>query len=103
MACNTCDATQVQGRRFFVGGNWKLNGSKESIKELVGAWKEQNVDKSVEIVIAPPAVYLDFLRQELPDNYSTAAQNVHKAAKGAFTGENRSVADRQRAIHGRQG
>lgn len=106
MACNTCDATDVKGRRFFVGGNWKLNGSKESIKALVSAWAAETVDKTVgqlqlahddnhahimhaEIVISPPAIYLDFLRQTLPANYSTAVQNVYKVADGAFTGENR--------------
>ncbi len=34
-----------------------------------------------------PACYLDYCRKALPDNIGVAAQNCHKAPKGAFTGE----------------
>ncbi len=41
----------------------------------------------IEVVVAVPAVYLDYCRQKLPSNIGVAAQNCHKAQKGAFTGE----------------
>ena len=47
-------------RRRIVAGNWKMNGSKDLVKQLVGAICEQsgNVGKDVEVVIIPPAIYL---------------------------------------------
>lgn len=35
------------GRKFFVGGNWKMNGSKAAIKEIVGFLEEGPLDSSV--------------------------------------------------------
>jgi triosephosphate isomerase (TIM) len=32
------------GRKFFVGGNWKMNGSKAMIKEIVGFLNEGPLD-----------------------------------------------------------
>ena len=42
-------------RRRIVAGNWKMNGSKDLVKQLVGAICEQsgNVGKDVEVVIIP--------------------------------------------------
>ena len=39
-------------RRRIVAGNWKMNGSKDLVKQLVGAVCEQsgNVGKDVEVV-----------------------------------------------------
>jgi triosephosphate isomerase len=77
-------------RRFLVGGNWKLNGSKASITELASAWKaeEASLDANVDIVIAPPAVYVEHTRAALPARFGVALQNVYKENSGAFTGEN---------------
>ncbi|EGD77185.1 triosephosphate isomerase [Salpingoeca rosetta] len=75
------------GRRFLVGGNWKMNGSKASIAELAKAWGAAKVDDNVEVVIGAPALYLDYVRQQLPASFATAAQNSYKVASGAFTGE----------------
>jgi len=40
-----------------------------------------------EIVIAPPSVYLDRVRQSVKKDISVAAQNSYNASSGAFTGE----------------
>ena len=40
-----------------------------------------------EIVIAPPALYLEYVKSKLPANVLVAAQNCYKEASGAFTGE----------------
>ncbi|KAK5103974.1 triosephosphate isomerase [Lithohypha guttulata] len=50
------------GRKFFVGGNFK-------------------------IVIAPPALYLLLTREHLAAGIEVAAQNVFDKPNGAFTGE----------------
>jgi len=34
----------TMGRKFFVGGNWKMNGTKESIDKIVDFLKEGPLD-----------------------------------------------------------
>jgi len=73
------------GRKFFVGGNWKMNGNKQSSKELLASLNGLSSD--VEVVVGAPTIYLDFVQQNKPSNVEVAAQNCYKVAKGAFTGE----------------
>ncbi|CAL9730315.1 hypothetical protein MOUN0_J02652 [Monosporozyma unispora] len=76
-------------RTFFVGGNFKLNGSKQSIKEIVDRLNKASLPENVEVVICPPAAYLDSTVQEVKAKQVTVgAQNVYSKASGAFTGEN---------------
>lgn len=78
-------------RKFFVGGNWKANGTPESVKTLVqelNAGKvEVDTKSGVEVVCAPPFVYLSEVKNSLRPDYSVAAQNVWDKAPGAWTGE----------------
>lgn len=64
-----------------------MNGSKESIKELVGFFQAAPLDPSVEIVCAAPNIYLEFTKSICPSNIGVAAQNCFKVMSGAFTGE----------------
>ncbi|XP_064642924.1 triosephosphate isomerase-like [Lineus longissimus] len=75
------------GRKFFVGGNWKMNGSKASISALVDNLNKNGVVETTEVVVAPPPVYLDFTREKLNKAFGVAAQNCYKCASGAFTGD----------------
>nr|AGC56216.1 triose-phosphate isomerase [Dermatophagoides farinae] len=75
------------GRKFFVGGNWKMNGNKTAIKEIVDFLKNGPLDSNVEVVVGVPAIYLMLCKNILPDNIRVAAQNCYKVDKGAFTGE----------------
>jgi len=75
------------GRKFFVGGNWKMNGDKASIDPIIAFLKEGPLDPNTDVVVAVPAPYLDYVRQKLPASIGVAGQNCHKVAKGAFTGE----------------
>lgn len=74
-------------RKFFVGGNWKMNGSKDTIAEIVGFLKSGPLDPNVEVVVGVPAVYLEHVKNILPSNVKVSAQNAFKVPKGAFTGE----------------
>ena len=38
-------------------------------------------------MVAPPALYIDFVRTHLKADFHVAAQNCYKVEKGAFTGE----------------
>lgn len=75
------------GRKFFVGGNWKMNGDKASIDKIVDFLTKGPLDPNVEVVVAVPACYLEYVRQKLPPSIGVSAQNCYKTASGAFTGE----------------
>lgn len=75
------------GRKFVVGGNWKMNGSKAQINEILGFLKAGPLNADTEVVIGVPAIYLDYVKSNAPANVEVAAQNAYKAEKGAFTGE----------------
>uniref|UniRef100_A0A674MNX9 Triosephosphate isomerase n=1 Tax=Takifugu rubripes TaxID=31033 RepID=A0A674MNX9_TAKRU len=74
-------------RKFFVGGNWKMNGDKKSLGELIQTMNGAKVDSNVDVVCGSPSIYLDFVRSKLDAKFGVAAQNCYKTAKGAFTGE----------------
>ena len=44
-----------------------------------------------EVVVAPPGIYLQYVRQKLPSTIGVASQNCYKESKGAFTGETRQA------------
>ncbi|KAI1164256.1 triose-phosphate isomerase-like protein [Nemania serpens] len=74
-------------RKFFVGGNFKMNGSISSITEIVENLNKAELDSNVETVIAPPALYLLLVREKSKKDIGVAAQNVYDKPNGAFTGE----------------
>jgi len=75
------------GRKFFVGGNWKLNGDKKSIDEIIAFLAAGPLDPNTEVVVAPPHCYLEYTQSKAPKGVQVSAQNCYKVAKGAFTGE----------------
>ncbi|KAI6359903.1 triosephosphate isomerase [Pyricularia grisea] len=74
-------------RKFFVGGNFKMNGTSESIKKIVENLNNAKLDTNAEVVIAPPHVYLSHTRSLAKKEIEVAAQNVFDKADGAYTGE----------------
>jgi len=77
----------MASRQFFVGGNFKMNGTIDSIKEIVHRLNDAKVDPNTEVVISPPALYLLLTREHLRPGIEVAAQNVFDKPNGAFTGE----------------
>lgn len=75
------------GRKFFVGGNFKMNGTIKSIKEIAHNLSTAKLDPNTEVVIAPPTLYLLLTREHLDSKIEVAAQNVFDKGNGAFTGE----------------
>eukprot|EP00889_Picochlorum_renovo_P000860 jgi/Picre1/27890/NNA_000853.t1 len=45
--------------RFFVGGNWKCNGTVESVNQLVKDLNSGSIPSDVDVVIAPTFVHLE--------------------------------------------
>ncbi|CAK7232953.1 triosephosphate isomerase [Sporothrix curviconia] len=77
----------MSSRKFFVGGNFKMNGTIKSIKAIVDNLNQASLDSNVEVVVAPPALYLLLVRDNLKPEIEVAAQNVYDKPNGAFTGE----------------
>ncbi|XP_067658163.1 triosephosphate isomerase-like [Haliotis asinina] len=74
-------------RKFVVGGNWKMNGNKSSIDGIISFLNGGQLDENTEVIVAPPAAYLDYVRSNVNASVAVAAQNCYKVASGAFTGE----------------
>ncbi|TPX34256.1 triose-phosphate isomerase [Synchytrium microbalum] len=74
-------------RRFFIGGNWKMNASTKLVETLVKMLNEAKWSPETEVVVSPPSPYLDMVRKSLRKEVGVSAQNVYNAANGAFTGE----------------
>jgi len=64
-----------------------MNGSVDMIKKIIGVLNDAKLDETVEVVIAPPALYLLLAREHLRPGLEIAAQNVFDKPNGAFTGE----------------
>ena len=73
--------------KFFVGGNWKCNGTKHSISNLVIELNNAKLEDDVDIVISPLFVYIDQMKSSLTDRIEIYAQNSWVGKGGAFTGE----------------
>jgi triosephosphate isomerase len=76
-------------RRALVAGNWKMNGSKAFIRELLDGIKA-GLDQAnaCDIAVCPPFVYLGQVADQLQGSAVTwGAQNLSEQASGAFTGE----------------
>ena len=63
--------------------------SKSAIADLVSAFNAGAAldQDAVEVVVAPPSVYIDSLRAQLRSDFAVSAQNSWISAGGAFTGE----------------
>jgi triosephosphate isomerase len=77
-------------RRYFVAGNWKMNGSRQAnaaLLDKVVAGLGQ--DGSVDVAVCPPSVYLEAVGARLAGTpVRLGAQNLCDQEKpGAFTGE----------------
>lgn len=80
-------ACQASNAKFFVGGNWKCNGSMDTVKTLVNDLNNGEYPDDIDVVCAPPFVYLPSVTASLKAPIATAAQNCWISEGGAYTGE----------------
>ncbi len=74
-------------RPSLIAGNWKMNGSLQSVTELVEGIKAGDAGKA-ELAVCPPAVFLMKVGGMLAGtDIALGAQNVCNHEAGAFTGE----------------
>ena len=76
-------------RQTLVVGNWKLNGTLNSITELVAGIKGQlPTVKGTELAVCPPYIFLSYVQQLLEGvDISLGAQDCSDQESGAYTGE----------------
>ncbi|UAW97984.1 triose-phosphate isomerase [Halopseudomonas nanhaiensis] len=76
-------------RRSLVAGNWKMHGTRHSVESLLAGLNQQDWPEHVDLMIAPPALFIQQCREALERSpirlagQSCAAQ----AEPGALTGE----------------
>lgn len=73
----------------MIAGNWKMNGSTSSVKELIAGIKAgmASVNKAA-VVVCPPALYIAQVMAAIAGSkIKCGSQNVCDQDKGAFTGE----------------
>lgn len=61
-------------RRFCVGGNWKLNGDKNTINLICRNLSAAALDPNTEVVIGCPATHIEYTRSLLPATIGVAGQ-----------------------------
>ena len=81
-------------RRTLVAGNWKLNGSLDSVRQLVEGVKAGMGDVSCDVAVCPPFVYIPEVAALLKGSaVGYGSQDVADQESGAFTGEISVVAE----------
>lgn len=76
-------------RKPLVAGNWKMNGSLESIRELLNGIKDGmgNVQQA-EVAVCPPAIFIPEVQQQLAgSDVAWGGQDLSTESSGAYTGE----------------
>jgi triosephosphate isomerase len=76
-------------RQTLVAGNWKMNGSRESIKTLLDGIKAGAGDvNSAEMAVCCPAVYIGDVSSQLEGTaIAFGGQDISTHGSGAYTGE----------------
>ncbi len=74
-------------RQPLVAGNWKMNGSSESVRELIDGILS-GLETKAEVLVCPPAVYVQQVREMLTgSSVKVGLQNASNNYSGAYTGE----------------
>jgi len=76
-------------RAYLIGGNWKCNGTVESVKEIIKVFNGAGpIPANVEVAICAPSIHLGICLSELRDDIAVGGQDCGVNSKdGAYTGE----------------
>mmetsp|Transcript_18982 Transcript_18982/g.43856 ORF Transcript_18982/g.43856 Transcript_18982/m.43856 type:complete len:614 (+) Transcript_18982:99-1940(+) len=80
-------STKVDARKFFVGGNWKCNGTVSQTKELVSMLNQSTLTTDTEVVVCPSQIHIQGVKENLRGDVAVGSQDVWTKGNGAFTGE----------------
>lgn len=78
-----------KGRSYLIGGNWKCNGTFESLQTLMKEFEALGpIPKNVEVAICAPDLYIPLVKKSLRSDIAIGAQNCGvNESQGAYTGE----------------
>jgi len=77
-------------RPMFAMGNWKMNGSRQTIQVLIEGLlaRIETYDDVANVVVFPPAIYIPLVADMLENTrIHWGAQTTHANNSGAYTGE----------------
>ncbi len=75
-------------RRLLIAGNWKMHTDLEGARSLAAGVAAAAAHPSVDVLVAPPGCLLQAVIESVGSRpVAVAAQNLHPAPQGAFTGE----------------
>lgn len=75
-------------RAKIVAGNWKMNKNLQETEALLSELSAMLPDSNAEVIVAPTFVNLQAAQSSLQNStIQVAAQNMHFADNGAYTGE----------------
>ncbi|CAI5731141.1 unnamed protein product [Peronospora destructor] len=75
-------------RTYFIGGNWKCNGTVQSVQDLCSLLNKVEITSDkLQIVVSPSALHISLAKSLLQDKIALSAQNVSLTGTGAYTGE----------------
>jgi triosephosphate isomerase (TIM) len=76
-------------RKKIVAGNWKMNKTLREAMDFAVSFQERSdeLPGDVEVIIAPPSLYLASMEMIKEPAYRLASQNCSHHSYGAFTGE----------------
>jgi glyceraldehyde 3-phosphate dehydrogenase len=80
-------SNKVEARKFFVGGNWKCNGSVQQVNDLVSMLNQSTLSTDTEVVVCPSQVYVQGVTEKIRGDIAVGAQDCWVQGNGAFTGE----------------
>jgi triosephosphate isomerase len=88
-------------RRKIVAGNWKMNGSRSLVQQLMSPVSSEfaSLDNGVSVVIIPPALYLDAVAEASSPGIHLGVQNIARWESGAYTGEISAAMARDAGCH----
>ena len=72
---------------MLIAGNWKMHGSRDSVKQLLQTIQAYQ-NNAVELLVLPPYIFMSDTQNILQDSkVSWGAQNLNAQEPGAYTGE----------------
>ncbi|MCP4127172.1 MAG: triose-phosphate isomerase [Gammaproteobacteria bacterium] len=76
-------------RQPLIAGNWKMNGSRESVFDLLNGLKEGiKLVKDAEVAVCSPSIFIPEVQGQLHGSkISWGGQDISLYEKGAYTGE----------------
>jgi glyceraldehyde 3-phosphate dehydrogenase len=80
-------SSKVEARKFFIGGNWKCNGSVSQAESLVSMLNQFTLSTDTEVVVCPSQIHIQGVKAGLRKDVAVGAQDCWMKGNGAFTGE----------------